>query len=110
MKEHSLIGKFIYLWPSERDLMRWIKTWWNPKGHYELQLSSKGFFTVIFFNLEDKDQIFENGSYLFNSVGIYRRFWIDCFNLEKENFTLHWYGFTSIPFRMNPDYKKSLQA
>jgi hypothetical protein len=48
------------------DLIKWIKAWWNPKGHYDLQLGSKGFFTIIFFNLEDKDQIFENGPYFFN--------------------------------------------
>jgi hypothetical protein len=59
MRDHALIGKFLGLWPSERDLARWIKTWWTLKGDYELQLSSKGFFTVIFYNLEDKDKIFE---------------------------------------------------
>jgi hypothetical protein len=69
MKDHALIGKFLGLWPSEKDLTRWIKTWWNPKGDYELQLSSKGFFTVIFYNLEDKDRIFENDPYFYNSVG-----------------------------------------
>ena len=61
MQEHALIGKFLGLWPSERDLQKWIKHWWNPKGDYDVQLSSKGFFTIIFYNLEDKDRIFENG-------------------------------------------------
>jgi hypothetical protein len=69
MKEHALIGKFLGLWPSERDLMHWIKTWWNPKGDYDVQLSSKGFFTIIFYNLEDKDRVFENGPYFYNSAG-----------------------------------------
>jgi hypothetical protein len=41
-----------------------IKHRWNPKGHYEVQPSSKGFFTIIFFNLEDKDPIFKNGPYV----------------------------------------------
>jgi hypothetical protein len=99
MKEHALIGKFMGLWPSERDLMHWIKTWWNPKGHYELQLSSKGFFTIIFFNLEDKDRIFENGMYFFNSAGLYLRFWTDHFSLEKEDFTFApvWIRLYSLP-------------
>jgi hypothetical protein len=48
--------------------------WWNPKGDYELQLSSKGFFTVIFYNLEDKDMIFEGGPYFYYLVGLYLRF------------------------------------
>jgi hypothetical protein len=71
MKYHALIINFWGLWPSERDLARWIKTWWSPKGDYDLQLILKGFFTIIFYNLEDKDHIFENGSYFFNFVGIY---------------------------------------
>jgi hypothetical protein len=41
----------------------------EPKGDYELQLSSKGFFTIIFYNLEDKDRVFENGPYFYNSTG-----------------------------------------
>jgi len=66
MRDHALIGKFMGLWPSKRDLIKWIKALWKPKGHFDLQLGSKGFFIAIFHNLEDKDQIFENGSYLFN--------------------------------------------
>jgi hypothetical protein len=50
MQEHALIDKFLGLWPSERDLNKWIKHWWNPKGDYEVQLSSKGFFTIILYN------------------------------------------------------------
>jgi hypothetical protein len=69
MRDHALIGKFLGLWPSERDLAHWIKAWWSPKGDYELQLSSKGFFTVIFYNLEDKDWVFEGGPYFYNSSG-----------------------------------------
>jgi hypothetical protein len=63
MKEHTLIGNFLGLWPSERDLMRWIIDWWNPKGDYEVQLNSKGFFSIILCSLEDKDRIFYNGPY-----------------------------------------------
>jgi hypothetical protein len=36
MQEHALIRKFLGLWPSERDLNKWIKHWWNPKGDYEV--------------------------------------------------------------------------
>jgi hypothetical protein len=79
MRDHALIGKFLGLWPSERDLARWIKAWWNPKGYYELQLSSKGFFTVIFYNLEDKDHVFEGGPYFYNSAGLYMCFWTERF-------------------------------
>lgn len=53
-KDHALIGKFLGLWPSERALIAWIHVVWKPKGHYDLQLGAKGFFTIIFFNLEDR--------------------------------------------------------
>jgi hypothetical protein len=88
MREHSLIGKILGLWPLERDLMRWIKDWWNPKGDYEAQLNSKGFFTIILYNLEDKDKIFDNGPYFYNSTRLFLRLWMDLFSLEKEGFTM----------------------
>ena len=49
-KEKALIGKFVGVWPKERDLVRWISSVWNSTGHYDLNLGSKGFFTIIFFN------------------------------------------------------------
>jgi hypothetical protein len=99
MKEHALIGKFLGLWPSERDLHKWIKHWWNPKGDYEVQLSSKGFFTIILYNLEDKDRIFENGPYFFNSAGLFLRFWTERFSPDKEDFTMApvWIRLYSLP-------------
>jgi hypothetical protein len=99
MKEHALIGKFLGLWPSERDLHKWIKHWWNPRGDYEVQLSSKGFFTIILYNLEDKDRIFENGPYFFNSAGIFLRFWTERFSPDKEDFTMApvWIRLYSLP-------------
>jgi hypothetical protein len=64
--------------------MKWIKNWWNPKCEYEMQLSSKGFFMIIFYSPEDKDRVFENGPYFYNLVGLYLRFWTDHFCPEKE--------------------------
>lgn len=74
MRDYALVGKFLGLWPSERDLIKWIQHWWKPKGHYELQLGSKGFFTIILHNLEDRNRIFDGGSYFFNSAGLFLRF------------------------------------
>jgi hypothetical protein len=87
MRDHALIRKFLGLWLSKKDQARWIKAWWNLKGDYELQLSSKGFFTVIFYNPEDNDMIIEVEPYLYNLAGLYLRFWTVCFCPEKENFT-----------------------
>ena len=99
MREHALIRKFLGLWPSERDLLRWIKYWWNPKGDYEVHLSSNGFFTIILYNLEDKDKIFDNGPYFYNSAGLLLRLLIDHFIPVKEYFTVApvWIMLYSLP-------------
>jgi hypothetical protein len=87
MQDHALIGKFLGLWPSERDLIKWIQYWWRPKGHYDLQLGSKGFFTIILHNLEDRNRIFDGGPYFFNSAGLFLRFWTEKFRPEQEDFS-----------------------
>jgi len=50
----------------EKDLARWIKQSWKPKGHIDLKLGAKGFFTMIFANLEEKERTFEGGLYFMN--------------------------------------------
>jgi hypothetical protein len=63
MKTHALICKFMGLWPTEKTLRSWIKYQWKPSGEVDLHLGSKGFFTTVFMNLEDRDKIFEGGLY-----------------------------------------------
>jgi len=82
MRDYNLVGKFLRLWPSERMLVKWIQQWWKPKGHYDLQLGSKEFFTIILHNLEDKNCIFYGGLYFFNSAGLFLIFWTDKFSPE----------------------------
>lgn len=60
---------------------------WKPKGDVTLQLGPKGFFTTIFFCLEDKYRILMEGPYFFNSAGFYLREWIPRFNPDKEDLT-----------------------
>jgi hypothetical protein len=86
MRDYALVGKFLGLWPSERDLIKWIQYWWKPRGHYDLQLGSKGFFTIIFHNLEDRNRVFDGGPYFYNSAGLFLRFWTEKFSPEKEDF------------------------
>jgi hypothetical protein len=59
MRHFALIGKLLGLWPLQKDLVKWIEHWWKPKGHYGLQIGSKGLFTIILHNLEDINIIFE---------------------------------------------------
>jgi hypothetical protein len=86
MRDYALVGKLIGLWPSEHDLVKWIHQWWKPKGNYDLQLGSKGFLTIIFHNLEDRNHVFDEGPYLFNSSSLFLHLWKDKFIPEKEYF------------------------
>lgn len=66
MKDHMSIGKFVGIYPSEKDLTRWINEMWKPKGNYDMQLGAKGFVMIILFNLEDCNRIIYGGPYVFN--------------------------------------------
>ena len=35
-KAKSMIRKFVGIWPKEKDLVKWISSVWNIKGHYDL--------------------------------------------------------------------------
>lgn len=58
---------------SEKELEKWIQQRWKPKGHIDLKLGAKGFFSVIFSNLDDKERIFADGPYFFNNAGLFMR-------------------------------------
>ena len=61
---------------------------WKSKGYHDLQLGAKFFFTIIFFNQEDRDRVSEGGSYFFFSAGLYLRPWREHFNPESEDLTV----------------------
>eukprot|EP00253_Pinus_taeda_P030247 PITA_30247 len=86
MTEHAVICRFIGLWPTERALCQWIKQHWKPKGHVNLHLGAKGFFTVVFSNLEDLYRVFDGCPYFFASAGLYMKPWKPNFVPEKETF------------------------
>jgi len=75
------------LWPTEKALQAWIRYHWKPKGSIDLHLGSKGFFIVVFANIEDKDKVFEGGPYFYVAAGFYMRPWMMNFVLEQETFT-----------------------
>ena len=74
MKGHALIEKFLGIFPTNRALIGWINSLWNPKGHINLKFGSKGLFTTIFHNQEDKEIFFKNKPYFFNLVGLHLRY------------------------------------
>jgi hypothetical protein len=93
------ICKFMGLWPTERTLHNWIKYHWKKNGEVELHLGSKGFFIVVFMNLEDRDRVLEGGPYFHSLARLYMRPWKENFSPEKETFkeVSVWQIFYSLP-------------
>ena len=84
MNDYVLICKLIAVWPTEKDFIKCIQQKWKPKGHIELKLGARGFFTVIFSNLQDKERVFENGPYFHYNVVLFMRYWEECYDPDKE--------------------------
>ena len=61
---------------------------WKPKGHYDLQMGAKGFLTIIFFNLEDRNRVLDGGPYFFNLARFFLRVWKEHFNPDKEDLAM----------------------
>jgi len=60
----------------------------EAKGGIHLHMGSKGFFTVVFTSLEDKDKVFKGGPYFYVVSGLYMRPWMMKFVSECETSTL----------------------
>jgi len=99
MTEYTVICKFMGMWLTERALHIWIRSHWKPKGEIHLHMGSKGFFTVVFTSLEDKDRVFEGGPYFYAVAGLYMRPWMMNFVPKHETFTLVpvWIKLYSLP-------------
>lgn len=50
--------KFINIWPSKNALVWWRKNKWQPKGQIDLGLGEKGFFKVVFENVDERARVF----------------------------------------------------
>jgi len=74
MKYIVLICKLIGVWPIEKDLTKWIQQKWQPQDHIELKLRARGFFTIKFSNLQDKEKVFENGPYFHYNASFFMRY------------------------------------
>jgi len=96
---YAIICKCMRIWPMKKDLHAWIKNHWKPKGEINLHLGSKGFFIVVFTNLEDRDRVFEGGPYFYATAGLYMQPWVMNFVLERETFAfiLVWIRLYSLP-------------
>ena len=99
MFDHSLIGNFVGLQPLEKALIWWINSTWKPKGHFDLHLGSKGFFTIFFISLEDRNRVFDGGPYFYYLIGLFLRLWKEKFRTEKEDMRITpvWITLYSLP-------------
>lgn len=70
--------------PRESNILRWIKIKWQSKAPFDLRLYAKGFFTVIFEDLDDHKCILHNGPYFMNNVELFMRHWQPCYSSENE--------------------------
>ena len=54
---------------------------------------------MVFYNVEDKNRIFEGGPYFFNSTGLYLTFWKERFHSDKEDLSIApvWIRLYSLP-------------
>jgi hypothetical protein len=71
----------------------------TPRGTMRFNSAPKASSQSFYTNLEDKDRIFENGSYFYNSAGLFLRFWTEIFSPDKEDFTMApvWICLYSLP-------------
>lgn len=99
MKYHALICKFLGVWQSKRDLTKWIQQKWQPQGHIQIKLGVKDLYMIIFPNMQDKEKVFKNGPYFYYNVGLFMRYWEECYNPDKEKFlaTLVWVRLFGLP-------------
>ena len=85
--------------PSEKALIWWINSSWKPKGHFDLHLGSKGFFTISFISLEDRNCIIDRDLYFYYSAGLFLRPSKERFSPENENMWIApvWIRLYSLP-------------
>jgi hypothetical protein len=71
----------------------------NLKEDMTLDSNKKGFFTIIFYHVEDRNHIFEGGTYFYNSAGLYLTFWQERLCLEKVDLLVApvWIRLYSLP-------------
>lgn len=54
---------------------------------------------MVFYNIEDKNRIFEGGRYFYNSTGLYLKFWKEIFSPDREYLLIApvWLKLCSLP-------------
>lgn len=83
MKDNAVIGKFMGIQLSEKELILWINSQWKCKG--KEHFVSQGFFTCI--QQEQRIQNMSSRTIPTSSTqyGFHLKFWIEKFNPEKKD-------------------------
>jgi len=84
--DHAVIGKFLGLCPSEKTLSGGSTSGGNQKGMWNWSWAWRASLQPFFSDIEDRNRVFGNGPYIFNSAGLYLRFWMEKFNPDTEDF------------------------
>jgi hypothetical protein len=73
----ALVGQFMGLWPSPRQIDLWIERNWHPlvQGRMNHFFCGKGFYIFYFELKSDRDLIFRNDPYFFGPRGLYLNKW-----------------------------------
>jgi hypothetical protein len=86
LAENGLIGQFMGLWPSPREMAQWLEKNWKKtiKGQLSTTFCGKGFYVFLFENKADRDLIFRNGPYFMGTRGMYLNQWTPDFSPEND--------------------------
>ena len=73
LKDNSLIGKFMGLWPNLQAIIDWACEVWKPliNNKVSVFVLSNGFFLTLFASLKDRDSIFKLGHFFMGSKGLF---------------------------------------
>lgn len=86
LADRGLIGQFTGLWPSPKSTKNWVNRNWAPliKQSVTSYFLGRGYFLFEFTSKEDKDLIFQNGSYFMGPQGLYLNKWTPNFDLAVD--------------------------
>lgn len=86
LAERGLVGQFNGLWPSPKNVQKWVERNWTASidGKISIRFCGRGYYTFHFEIKEDRDLIFRSGSYFMDIRGLYLNRWMPDFDPEMD--------------------------
>lgn len=106
LEKKAVICRFNGFWPKTEALYEWIHTIWTK--NCQIHLCSKGFFIVIFLEVEEKEKILNEGPWFWGSAGLFVTPWFPEFDanttvvsrmpvwVRLHNLPLHFWHFRTL--------------